>query len=72
VENTATYRATVEKYYRNDEVKKDKLGRACSAHDEKRILVGKPEGMRPLEILRRRWEDNIKTVHKEIVWGYMD
>ena len=25
------------------------------------VLVGKPEGKRKLERLRRRWEDNIKT-----------
>jgi hypothetical protein len=25
-----------------------------------RILVGRPEGRRPLGITRRRWEDNIK------------
>jgi hypothetical protein len=25
-----------------------------------RVLVGKPEGRRPLERPRRRWEDNIK------------
>ena len=25
-----------------------------------RVLVGKPEGKRPLRRLRRRWEDNIK------------
>jgi hypothetical protein len=25
-----------------------------------RVLVEKPEGKRPLEIPRRRWEDNIK------------
>jgi hypothetical protein len=25
-----------------------------------RVLVGKPEGKRPLGILRRIWEDNIK------------
>jgi hypothetical protein len=25
-----------------------------------RVLVGKPEGKRPLGILKRRWEDNIK------------
>jgi hypothetical protein len=25
-----------------------------------RILVGRPEGRRPLERPRRRWEDNIK------------
>jgi hypothetical protein len=26
-----------------------------------RVLVGKPEGKRPLGRPRRRWEDNIKT-----------
>jgi hypothetical protein len=26
-----------------------------------RILVGKPEGKRPLRRPRRRWEDNIKV-----------
>jgi hypothetical protein len=25
-----------------------------------RVLMGKPEGKRPLERRRRRWEDNIK------------
>jgi hypothetical protein len=37
-----------------------------------RILVGKPEGKRPLERLRRRWEDNIKMDLREIEWGDMD
>jgi hypothetical protein len=31
-----------------------------------RILVGKPEGMRPLGRPRRRWVDNIKIDHGEI------
>jgi hypothetical protein len=31
-----------------------------------RILVGRPEGKRPLERSRRRWEDNIKMDFKEI------
>jgi hypothetical protein len=30
-----------------------------------RVLVGRPEGKRPLERLRRRWEDNIKMDLKE-------
>jgi hypothetical protein len=30
------------------------------------VLVGKPEGRRPLEIPRRRWEDNIKLDLREI------
>jgi hypothetical protein len=31
-----------------------------------RVLVGKPEGKRPLERSRRRWEDNIKMDLREI------
>ena len=31
-----------------------------------RVLVGKPEGKRPLWRLRRRWEDNIKMDLKEV------
>jgi hypothetical protein len=31
-----------------------------------RILVGKPEGKRPLERPRRRWEDGIKMYLREI------
>jgi hypothetical protein len=32
------------------------------------ILVGKPEGKRPLGWPRRRWESNIKKDLKEIRW----
>jgi hypothetical protein len=31
-----------------------------------RVLVGRPEGKRPLERPRRRWEDNIKLDLREI------
>jgi hypothetical protein len=31
--------------------------------------MGKPEGRRPLERLRRRWEDNIKMDLREVSWG---
>jgi hypothetical protein len=34
-----------------------------------RALVGKPEGRRPLERPRRRWEDNIKMDQREGGWG---
>jgi hypothetical protein len=37
-----------------------------------RILVGKPEGKRPLGRPRRRWEDNIKVDLRQIEWGGMD
>jgi hypothetical protein len=34
-----------------------------------RILVVRPEGMRPLGRPRRRWEDNIKIDLHEVGWG---
>jgi hypothetical protein len=37
-----------------------------------RILVGKPEGKRPLGRLRRRWLDNIKIDLREIGWDDID
>ena len=37
-----------------------------------RVLVGKPEGRRPLGKPRRRWVDNIRMDLQEVVCGYMD
>ena len=37
-----------------------------------RVLVGKPEGKRPLGKPRRRWEDNIKMDLKELGYVGMD
>jgi hypothetical protein len=34
-----------------------------------RILVGRPEGRRPLGRPRRRWEDNINMYLQEVGWG---
>ena len=34
-----------------------------------RVLVGKPEGKRPLGRPRRRWEDNISVDPWEVGWG---
>jgi hypothetical protein len=34
--------------------------------DVQRVLVGKPEGKRPLGRPRRRWEDNIKIDLQEV------
>jgi len=31
-----------------------------------RVLVGKPEGKKPLRRYRSRWEDNIKMDHQEV------
>ena len=37
-----------------------------------RVLVGKPEGKRPLGRARRRWEDNIKMDLQEVGCGAVD
>jgi len=52
------------------------MGGACSAYGERkgvyRVLVGKPEGKRPLGRPRRRWDDNIKMDLREVGCGGMD
>jgi hypothetical protein len=54
----------------------DEMGRACSTNGAKRnayrILVGKPEGRRPLGRPRRRWVYNIKIDLREIGWDGVD
>jgi len=37
-----------------------------------RVLVGKPEGRRPLERPRRGWVDNIRMDLQEMGCGYVD
>jgi hypothetical protein len=52
------------------------MGGTCSAYGEGicvyRILVGKPEGKRPLGRPRHRWEDNIKMDLQEVGYGDID
>ena len=52
------------------------MGGACSTYGERRgayrVLVGKPEGKRPLRRPRRRWGDNIKMDLQEVGCGGMD
>jgi hypothetical protein len=37
-----------------------------------RVLVGKPEGTRPLGRPRRRWENNIKMDFQEVGWDWIE
>jgi len=37
-----------------------------------RVLLGKPEGRRPLGTPRHRWVDNIRNDLQEVGCGYMD
>jgi hypothetical protein len=52
------------------------VGSACGANGESRnvfrLLVGKPEGKRPLRRPRCRWMDNIKMDLLETGWGCVD
>jgi hypothetical protein len=52
------------------------MGRACITNGKTMnaymILVGKPEGKRPLGRPRRRWVDNIKMDLRGIGWDSMD
>ena len=43
-----------------------RMGEGRGVH---RVLVGKPEGKRPLGRPRRRWEDNIKMDLREVGGG---
>jgi hypothetical protein len=49
------------------------MGGPCSTNEENRnayrLLVGKPEGKRPLERPRHRWVNNIKIDFGQIGWG---
>jgi len=49
------------------------MGGACSTYGERRdvyrVLVGEPEGKRPLGKRRRRWEDKIKMDLQEVGCG---
>jgi hypothetical protein len=46
-----------------------RMGEVTGAYN---ISVGRPEGRRPLERLRLRWEDNIRMDLREIGFGDVD
>jgi hypothetical protein len=55
-------------------VKEGEVGMSCNTHEEdaNRILVGKPEGKRPLRRSWCRWEDNIRMDLTEVGWEVVD
>jgi hypothetical protein len=57
-------------------VKEGEMGRACSTNGAKRnaykILLGRPEGKRPLGRPGRSWVNNINVDLREIGWGGID
>jgi hypothetical protein len=60
----------------DDKIEKNEIGRACNADGEQRgmyrVLVGKPEGKRPLGRPRCRWKDNIRMDLQEVGCGGID
>jgi hypothetical protein len=55
--------------FSGDKIEYSEMGWACSTYGERkglyRILVGKPEGKRPLGRHRRRWDDNLRWIFKK-------
>jgi hypothetical protein len=47
----------------------DHVARIGEKRNAYRLLVGKPEGKRPLARPRRRWVDNIRMDLGEVGWG---
>jgi len=48
------------------------VARMGEEREANRVLVGKPEGKRPLGRPRHRWVDNIRMDLQEVRCGYMD
>jgi hypothetical protein len=48
------------------------VARMGEKRDAYRILVGKPEGKRPLGRPRCRWVDNVQIDLRKMGWGDMD
>src|SRR5215475_3649308 len=63
-------------YCAGGKIETNEMGRACGAYGGDRgvhrVLIGKPEGKRPLGRPRRRWEDNIKMELQEVGGGRGD
>jgi hypothetical protein len=60
-------------YRAGDKIKKN--GHVARMGEERavyRVLVGKPEGKRPLGRPRRRWVDNIRMDLQEVRCGHVD
>jgi S-ribosylhomocysteine lyase LuxS involved in autoinducer biosynthesis len=58
------------KYHSGDQIEKTKMAVYVARMGERtgayRVLMGRPDGRRPLGRPRRRWEDNIKMDLQEL------
>jgi hypothetical protein len=56
--------------YSCNQIEKNEMSGACSTYGgEESVLMGKPDGMKPLGRHRRRWECNITMDLQEVGWG---
>jgi hypothetical protein len=51
---------------RQIQVKENEVGGTCGMHGRGEVLMGKPEGKRPLGRPRRRWDDWVRMDLGEI------
>ena len=63
-------------YFSRDKIENIEIGGECIVYGERRgvyrVLVGKPDGNRPLGRPRRGWEDNFKMDIQKVGIGGMD
>jgi len=77
MKSTFLWSALLTQYCAGGKIETNEMGRACGAYGVEvrgvhRVLVGKPEGKRPLGRPRRRWEDNIKMDLQKVGGGRGD
>ena len=61
--------------FAGDKIQKNEMGGSCGTYGGRgvhKVLVGKPEGKRPLGRPKRRWEENIKMDLEEVGRGCGD
>jgi hypothetical protein len=65
---------TAHQIFSGNKIEKNEMGGACSAYGRKerhyRVLVGKPEGRRPLGRARRRWGITFRWIFRKYDVGY--
>jgi len=64
------------KYNSSDQIKKNEMGGNVTCMEDRngacRVLMGKPDGKRPLLRLKYRLKDDIKWIFQEVGLGGMD
>jgi hypothetical protein len=60
----------ITRYYSCDELKKNEMSGSCGmcGRGDCRVLVGKPEGKRPLGRLGTEWRIMLKCIFKTWMW----